>query len=86
ALARWRCGAGPHCNPAAVALLDAARTAPAAVRPALLARAEAEMLGGPPLIPLFTAIRWALVARDVDGWVPNRAASHPLARLVVTRR
>jgi oligopeptide transport system substrate-binding protein len=86
ALARWRCGAGPHCNPAADALLDAARTAPAAVRPALLARAEAELLNGPPLIPLFTAIRWALVARDVDGWVPNRAASHPLARLAVTRR
>lgn len=86
ALARWRCRAGLHCNPAADALLDAARVAPAAERPVLLARAETEMLVGPPLIPLFTAIRWALVARDVDGWVPNRAASHPLARLVVTQR
>ncbi len=86
ALARWRCGAGQHCNPAADALLDQARAAPAATRPALLAQAETEMLTGPPLIPLFTAVRWALVARNVDGWVPNRAASHPLARLVVTSR
>ena len=83
ALARWRCRAGPHCNPAADALLDAALVAPAAERSALLIRVEAEMLAGPPLIPLFTAIRWALVARNVDGWVPNRAASHPLARLAV---
>ncbi len=83
ALARWRCRAGPHCNPAADALLDAALVAPAAERSVLLARAETEFLNGPPLIPLFTAIRWALVARGVDGWVPNRAASHPLGRLAV---
>jgi oligopeptide transport system substrate-binding protein len=86
ALARWHCGLGPHCNPAADALLDAARTAPLPVRETLLAEAESELLRGPPFIPLFSAIRWALVARDVDGWVPNRAASHPLARLAVTRR
>ena len=83
ALARWRCAAGPHCNPAADALLDAARTASASERHALLASAEAELLKGPPMIPLFTAVRWALVARTIDGWVPNRAGSHPLGRLVV---
>lgn len=86
ALARWHCGAGPHCNPAADALLDAAHTAPGPARETLLAQAETELLRGPPLIPLFSAIRWALVARDVDGWVPNRAASHPLARLAVAHR
>ena len=86
ALARWRCAAGPHCNPAADALLDAARIAPAGERAALLSRAEAELLTGPPMIPLFTAVRWALVARNVDGWVPNRAASHPLSRLAVAER
>ena len=83
ALARWRCAAGPHCNPAADALLDAASTASASERHALLASAEAELLKGPPMIPLFTAVRWALVARTIDGWVPNRASSHPLGRLVV---
>ncbi len=85
-LARWRCRAGPHCNAAADALLDAALRAPPEARDALLARAEAALLAGPPMIPLFTSIRWALVARGVGGWVPNRAASHPLARLTVTRR
>ena len=85
-LARWRCAAGPHCNPAADALLTAARLAPASERAALLARAEAELLNGPPMIPLFTAVRWALVARNVDGWVPNRARSHPLSRLAVSGR
>jgi oligopeptide transport system substrate-binding protein len=82
-LARWRCGGGLHCNAAADAWLDAARLAPPAARDALLAHSEAVMMTGPPMIPLFTPIRWTLVARNVDGWVPNRAASHPLARLSV---
>ena len=80
-LARYRCQAGPHCNPAADALLTAARTAGPAERSSLLLQAEAIMLVAPPLIPLFTPVRWALVNRDVDGWMPNRAGSHPLARL-----
>lgn len=85
-LARWRCSNGAHCNPAADALLDAARRAPPTERPALLDAAEAALMEGPPMIGLFTPVRWALVARSVDGWVPNRAGAHPLARLDVVRR
>jgi ABC-type transport system substrate-binding protein len=80
-LSRWRCGAGLYCNADADALLDEARTAGPAARAVLLARAEAELLKAPPLIPLFTPVRWALVSRDVDGWVPNHAGRHPLGRL-----
>ena len=85
-LARYRCGAGPNCNPAADAMLEAARLAPPAQRPALLARAAATLMEAPPLVPLFTPVRWALVSPEVEGWVPNVAASHPLARLAVTGR
>jgi len=79
-LARFRCGAGPHCNAAADALLDAARLAPQAERARLLAQAEVEMLSGPPMIGLFTQVRWALVSAQVKGWVPN-AVGHPLGWL-----
>jgi oligopeptide transport system substrate-binding protein len=85
-LARWRCGAGRHCNRAADALLDAARAAVPADRPALLAQAEMLMMEGPPMLPLFTPIRWAVVARNVQGWTPNAAGSHPLARMQVKGR
>lgn len=79
-LQRFRCGAGPHCNAAADALLEAARRADPAERARLLAAAELAMLSGPPLIGLFTPVRWALVSPQVNGWVPN-AAGHPLGRL-----
>lgn len=79
-LQRFRCGAGPHCNPAADALLDAARVAAPAERARLLAAAELSLLSGPPLIGLFTPVRWALVSPQVKGWVPN-AVGHPLGRL-----
>ena len=82
-LARYRCGAGPFCNPAVDTLLAQARLAPPADRPALLARANAVLMTAPPLIPLFSAVRWALVGPQVDGWVPNVAGSHPLARLAI---
>ncbi len=85
-LSRFRCSAGPYCNAAADALLTAARSAGPVDRPALLLQAEAVMLVAPPLIPLFTPVRWALVGRRVDGWVPNRAGSHPLARLAAGSR
>ncbi|MBC7520564.1 MAG: hypothetical protein H7268_05650 [Sandarakinorhabdus sp.] len=85
-LARWRCNRGRHCNPAADALLDAARRALPADRPALLDQAEAALMTGPPMIALFKPVRWALVARGVDGWMPNVAGSHPLARMDVARR
>lgn len=85
-LARWRCGAGPSCNEAADALFAAARAAPPADRPALLAAAEAKWMEGPPMIPLLTPLRWALVSPRVDGWSANHAGSHPLARLAVSAR
>jgi ABC-type transport system substrate-binding protein len=82
-LSRWRCGAGLFCDPATDALLDEARAAGPLARAVLLARAEEELLKAPPLIPLFTPVRWALVAQDVEGWLPNRAGRHPLGRLAV---
>lgn len=85
-LGRWRCGGPSYCNPQADALVEEARLAPAAARPALLGRAEAALMAAPPLVPLFTPVRWALVARNVEGWTPNRAGSHPLARLAVEGR
>ena len=85
-LARWRCGVSAYCNREADTLLAEARGTAPATRPGVLAGAEAAMLEGPPMIPLFTPVRWALVGRQVDGWVPNRAASHPLPRLGIDRR
>jgi ABC-type transport system substrate-binding protein len=85
-LARWRCDGGLVCDPAADALLDKARTAPLAERPALIAAAEARWLEAPPMVPLLTPLRWALVARTVEGWTANRAGSHPLGRLTVAAK
>jgi peptide/nickel transport system substrate-binding protein len=85
-LARWRCGAGRHCNRAADDVLDQARTADPGEQPVLLAQAESLMMAGPPMLSLFTPLRWAIVARDVDGWTPNKAGSHPLARMQVSRK
>jgi ABC-type transport system substrate-binding protein len=85
ALARWRCSAdGPWCNPEFDALVTAAAAAGPADRPALVARAETMLAAAPPLVPLFTPVRWALVGPNVDGWSANAAGSHPLARLAVT--
>jgi peptide/nickel transport system substrate-binding protein len=71
---------------AADALLEKARVAPAIERPALLAAAEAQWLVAPPMVPLLTPLRWALVARKVEGWTANSASSHPLGRLTVTAK
>ena len=83
-LSRWRCGAGPSCNAGADILFDQARAAPPATRPAMLAAAAAKWMEGPPMVPLLTPLRWALVGGRVDGWTANRAGSHPLGRLAVT--
>ncbi|WP_439532968.1 ABC transporter substrate-binding protein [Polymorphobacter sp.] len=80
-LDRFRCGAGPHCNATADSLLDAAALAPPAARGRLLASAELAMLTGPPMIGLFTPVRWALVSPQVRGWVPNGRGVHPLGRV-----
>lgn len=80
---RWRCEARLACDPRADALLAKARAAPPAEAPALLAAAEAQWMLAPPMLPLLTALRWALVARSVEGWTPNPAGVHPLGRLKV---
>lgn len=85
-LARWRCAGGLVCDAAADALWAAAQTAPLAMRPALLAAAEARWLEAPPMIPLLTPLRWALVSPGVDGWNANPSGRHPLSRLAVTMR
>lgn len=85
-LARWRCSGGLVCDPAADALWEKARIAPVADRPALLAAAEAKWLEAPPMLPLLTPLRWALVSRRVDGWVANPAGVHPLGRLAFNGR
>jgi peptide/nickel transport system substrate-binding protein/oligopeptide transport system substrate-binding protein len=85
-LDRFRCGAGPHCNREADALLDAAALAPPAARARLIADAELAMLAGPPMIGLFTPVRWALVSDRVEGWTANAAGVHPLGRLAVAAK
>ena len=85
-LARWRCDGGLVCNAAADALWSRARAAPVAERPALLAAAEAKWLEAPPMVPLLTPLRWALVSTRVDGWTANPSGRHPLTRLAVTGR
>lgn len=84
-LARWRCDARLVCDPQADALLAQARAAPPAEAPTLLAAAEARWMVAPPMIPLLTPLRWALVARRVEGWIPNPAGVHPLGRLKVVK-
>ncbi len=87
ALMRWHCGgAGPYCNRAFDAVLEAAVAAAPAEQPALIARAADLLAESPPMVPLFSPVRWALVGRNVDGWTPNAASSHPLARLAVSGR
>jgi ABC-type oligopeptide transport system substrate-binding subunit len=85
-LARWRCDGGLVCDAAADALLDKARVARLDERRALIAAAEARWLEAPPMVPLLTPLRWALVARNVEGWSANRTGSHPLGRLAVAAK
>lgn len=81
-LDRWRCRSGLRCTPGADTLLDAAvASGDPGRRAGLAAAAEALWLADPPFIPLFGAVRWALVAPGVDGWQTNRAGAHPVARL-----
>jgi ABC-type oligopeptide transport system substrate-binding subunit len=85
-LARWRCDAGLVCDPAADALLEKARAASPTDQSALIAEADARWLTAPPMIPLLTPLRWALVARGVEGWTANSTGSHPLGRLTVSAK
>ncbi len=85
-LSRWLCVRGLACDTAADALWAQAQSAPVAERPALLAAAEAKWMEAPPMVPLLTPLRWALVAPGVDGWSANPSGRHPLSRLAVTAR
>lgn len=80
-LARWRCGKGLACNPAADAALAAALAGPANERPLRLAEAERLWMAAPPMVPILQPVRWAVVARGLDGWTGNIGSSHPLGRL-----
>lgn len=50
-----------------------------ATRATLLAEAEAELVSSNIYIPLGTPLRWSLIRGNVNGFVPNRWAFHPLA-------
>lgn len=79
-------GGSTYCNPAADALVAAARTAgDVATGNTALASAEAAIVADAPLIALFAPLRWALVSPRVTGWSGNAAGQHPLALLGVDR-
>jgi hypothetical protein len=82
-LSRWRCGAVRPCSLEADLALSAARAAGAnpAAREAALVRAEALMMADPAFVPLLRPVRWALVARRVDGFRPNPAGLHPVGHI-----
>lgn len=84
-LDRLRCGAVQawRCSPEADAAIDRAT---ASGGPAEQARAEWLLQARTPVIPLFNAVRWSLVAPAVNGWVDNAQGAHPLSALRVGGR
>lgn len=79
----WRSGGGNNCtgwgSPVCdAALAAAARCGDAAERRAHLAEAEADMLRGQPVIPLYWNVRTYLKSRHVNGWRPLMLDNHPL--------
>lgn len=85
-LARWRCGRGLACNPEADRALAAALQAMPGDRALRLAAAERLWMAAPPMVPILQPVRWAVVARGLDGWTGNIGSSHPLGRLGFTQR
>src|SRR3546814_16212031 len=68
-LKMFRCRKNGYCNPQVDALLDQARSAQDAVaRRKALMEAEQLLVVDPPMIPLFTPIRWSMVDPNVLGW------------------
>ena len=79
----WRSGGGNNCtgwgSPACDAALEAAaHAATAEERRALLRTAEAEMLNGQPVIPLYQSERTYLKTPSLRGWHPLLQDNHPL--------
>jgi oligopeptide transport system substrate-binding protein len=81
-LAQLDCGAGVACDAAASRQLDIARSAPdAATQADALSEAEQLIVAHGGYIPLGMPIRWALVSKRLNGFVPSPRALHPLNSL-----
>jgi len=82
-LARLDCPMRLSCDKPASALLETARTADTAeARSTALAEAERRITLHGGYIPLGQPVRWALVNRRLNGFVPSARGIHPLNRLV----
>ncbi len=76
-----------YCNEAADRALSDARVSLARIgRIQALATADRALVDDTAFISLMTPARWSLVAPRVEGWTPNRWASHPLSTIRVGNR
>lgn len=81
-LGRVGCARKVHCSQEADAQLRAASMAGnAAERMARVAQAEALMQAHDGYIPLGAPVRWSLVSRRLNGFMPSPRARHPLNHL-----
>jgi peptide/nickel transport system substrate-binding protein len=79
---QFRCEATAVCDPAADALMDAARLSQVpAQRYALLAQAAGKIDDGQLFLPLTAPIRWSLVSARIEGFAGNRYGVHTLTDL-----
>lgn len=75
------------CDPKADELVQAANREPdPASRATLLAEAETRLTAQQAYIPLGAPVRWSLVRGDIQGFVENRWAVHPLYPLALAPR
>jgi oligopeptide transport system substrate-binding protein len=75
------------CDPKADELVQAANREPdPASRATLLAEAETRLTAQQAYIPLGAPVRWSLVRGDIQGFVENRWAVHPLFPLALAPR
>ena len=82
-LGRIGCARKVHCSDEADARLQAASLASSVEeRNARIAEAEALMVAHNGYIPLGAPIRWSLVSRRLNGFLPSPRARHPLNRLL----
>jgi oligopeptide transport system substrate-binding protein len=81
-LGRVGCARKIHCSDAADAQLQAASLASSPTeRAARIAEAEALMVAHNGYIPLGAPIRWSLVSKRLNGFLPSPRARHPLNHL-----
>lgn len=82
-LGRVGCAWTTYCSKEADAALEAASLASTVEdRAAHIAQADAFMMANSHYIPLGAPIRWSLVARRLDNFLPSPRARHPLNRLL----